>query len=402
MPVITRPEEEAEVFGLLNELSPAPEEKARARQSILSDSLEQTIPSLAQTAIERTLEDLRDPRRLTREQALSEAEVRGLKIAGVGEDGISVGGLNVILLRAHRQNERQKQIEIGDLGGVEQLGLSFLGQLPDPINLLPFGAGAKSKTLAGALAKGAAVGAGATAVVEPAYFALSRQAGIDYTLADSAANIAFGAALGGTFGGAGYAYSQVASARERRAVLPLAARQAANDEAIDVSAALPEGVPAVEIRAREGGSEFIEIGPDATPAADEPIASFFESLGGAQEKDPTTRLFEPPSAEVPAPRPRRGPSAIDSTVALEADAVNTAAVTAKPEVATTVVPLDGEAAELGVRLNDELEALDPQAREEVDAEFRGIDESFKDEATYVSTIRAAVTCALTTGVDNVV
>lgn len=265
MPVITRTEEQDFAFGALSDLSPAPIERQRARTSALSDALENTLPALLDTAVSRRLADAATDERFTRDQANERAKEIGLtELGGIGDDGISPRGLEILLDRQRRKAQREVLMGIGEIGGFTRLGLGVVGSIPDPVNLIPFSVGARATTLAGAAGKGIAAGAIGSAAVEPAFYALSRYSGDQYSLLDSAANIAFGATLGAGFGAGGYGMAQVGSARERRKVGPVVAQQVADGRPVDVSEAMPDGTPDVEVTAfTNGDTQVTEIGPDA-------------------------------------------------------------------------------------------------------------------------------------------
>lgn len=246
MPVLTRfvDDEDTNPFGSINELTPSPRERQLARTSALSDALENTSPALLDIAVRRAFFDLTEPTLMTPQRAQEVAAERGVpNIRGIGENGISARGLELLIDRQVRKQQREQLIALGEIGGLERLGLGVVSSAPDPINLLPFGAGARSATLGGAVVRGAAAGAAVTAAAEPAYFALSRFAGDDYTLMDSLVNVGAGGVLGAGFGG----FGKIIAGADRAAA-------AAADNA-DVSVAFAgEGVAPVGVVLQPDGS----------------------------------------------------------------------------------------------------------------------------------------------------
>jgi hypothetical protein len=89
-------------------------------------------------------------------------------------------------------------------GTVPGFFAGMLGSLPDPVNLLPFGGAlARGGRVGAAALRGAVEGAVSNAAVDALVFADLKSRGEDLGFADFALDTAFGAALGGLFGGAG-------------------------------------------------------------------------------------------------------------------------------------------------------------------------------------------------------
>jgi hypothetical protein len=116
------------------------------------------------------------------------------------------------------------------------LGAGFLAALPDPINLLPVGVGAKAATLGGAVLRGAAAGAAgnlaADAFILPWTRAYGEQVGYKELMMDAV----FGAVLGAGFGGAGHGLARwLERRRDGRADAagPPAPEDAAADRALN-------------------------------------------------------------------------------------------------------------------------------------------------------------------------
>jgi hypothetical protein len=102
------------------------------------------------------------------------------------------------------------------------LGAGFVAALPDPINLLPVGVGAKAATLGGAVLRGAAAGTAgslaADAVILPWARAYGEQVGAKELMMDAV----FGAVLGAGFGAAGHSLARwLERRREGRAATDL-------------------------------------------------------------------------------------------------------------------------------------------------------------------------------------
>lgn len=133
--------------------------------------------------------------------------------------------------------------------GVLGFGAELLGNLPDPVNLLPLGVAGKGLSWGKAILYGAAGNAAVTAGQDALVMPSLRKAGEDIGWEDAALDIVFGAGIGGLFGFAGKALHdyRVSSLRKRMALqdrdtlgraMELSLDQAAAGDPVDVSKVL--------------------------------------------------------------------------------------------------------------------------------------------------------------------
>lgn len=111
--------------------------------------------------------------------------------------------------RRYRKELLERRDPVAGLGEqVLGFGASLLGNLPDPINLIPFGAGVKGATLAATVGRASLEGAIGTAVADAIVVPDLKSRGEDVGFADAVSDVLAGAVLGGILGGAGYGISR--------------------------------------------------------------------------------------------------------------------------------------------------------------------------------------------------
>lgn len=143
-------------------------------------------------------------------------------------------------LYAEEYDERQVRqmiIERGsrNFGAVKGTAAGFVagvvGSLPDPINIIPFGAGIGSGTLARGVGRGAVEGMLGNMAVNAVVLPDLASRGADVGFNDFIIDSAFGAVVGGLFGGAGYGARYLARRRFASPDISLENRNPINDQA---------------------------------------------------------------------------------------------------------------------------------------------------------------------------
>ncbi len=117
-----------------------------------------------------------------------------------------------------RRRERERIIERSPTGLRDLLGFGaeLLGNLPDPVNLLPLGVAGKGTTLAARMGWSALEGLAGTAVSDALILPDLARRGEDVGWEDAANDILFGALLGGAMGGLGHTLELRKARRQAR------------------------------------------------------------------------------------------------------------------------------------------------------------------------------------------
>jgi len=122
--------------------------------------------------------------------------------------------------RDRRDAEDDLLAHESDSVGRKALGFAaglFAG-LPDPVNLIPFGAGAKGLTIGKAIRHGMLAGAAGSVTADAIMLPLSHAQGEDVGFGDLIKDSIFGAVLGGGFGAFGYGFAKWLGKRREAAV----------------------------------------------------------------------------------------------------------------------------------------------------------------------------------------
>lgn len=158
----------------------------------------------------------------------------GVKVSGIGENGISQGALDMLVDHQQHEQERAQLIQRSGQTGIAGFAERMVG---DPMMLVPMGDGLGliahagtdlvSKIGAGAVAAGTD-----TAALEAMNYPVQRYSGDDYTMADSLRNVALGTALGGAFGAGAHA---IENFNTRRTARLNALASVADDRPVDMT-----------------------------------------------------------------------------------------------------------------------------------------------------------------------
>lgn len=418
MPWYTPQETQTDPFGFAEAASPSEAIRWRARGAAATEGLAGTSVALAGRGLERAAAQTGP--RMTKEEALKAAAAQGVTLkAGVNEDGIYQGELDLLIGWQQQKQERERLIQAGSLGGVDRFVSTMTGGLLDPINALPFGAGvlAKGEGIGVAIARGAAEGAGVTALAEPLYYSGSRYTGEDYGMLDSVTNIALGGVIGAGMHGAGHV---VGSFFERRSAAPLALTQVLEDRLVDVSPVTEPHIlresgrdltrfGALSIETGEDIARKLATAPETPTARDRAILeglvskavsetpeaerlANMEALSGTMPEELRVR---PEEDRVRAAADHMSDTPGKALVGSEGFAELTKARAAPLEMA----PVAGEphpmVAEAQKQMTEAVSAFkdDPAMAQS----FEAADEAIKETGRYVKALKAATLCARTKG-----
>lgn len=209
----------------------------RARVANLAGTFSNSfIGALGRASYRAGLEVGDDTPNISLEEAGRMAEEAGVKLSGIGRNGISPRALDYLIDHQKHEQERARIVQNARLSPWETGIESFIfGAVSDPVNYISFGGGlaiggVRSAGYAIRVARGAAVGAGAAAALEAPYAAAMRYGGEDYTLADSLTNVAIGSVLGGGFEALGEGVARYMNRKHARTV---ALQQATLDHPIE-------------------------------------------------------------------------------------------------------------------------------------------------------------------------
>lgn len=210
----------------------------------ISEGFDNSLPGIALDKMQQNFADqaYADPKREATRKKFTKAEWAESEYKRDGvvfEDGWSEDRARFLAEGYDERKEREAILKNGNPDGMlsKKGAIGFVGQmiggLPDPVNFIPFGAGVKGAGLAArlgaAVVEGAAGNLAVSAITRPYY----EDRGIDSTWQDYVSDVFVGGALGGAFGGAGYALDM---AKARRLDLTLKDKQAiaqASDQAIN-------------------------------------------------------------------------------------------------------------------------------------------------------------------------
>jgi len=155
-----------------------------------------------------------EAKKVDAETARAKVKELNLKLT-IPDDGIAQKALDILIERKQDEVRRQDIINRGPEGiavGAAKLGTGFAASLLDPVNVasafipvvgearyayLLAQAGSTASRIAPRLAVGAVEGLVGAALVEPIIYASAKYEQADYTMMDSALNIAFGGVFGG-------------------------------------------------------------------------------------------------------------------------------------------------------------------------------------------------------------
>lgn len=164
--------------------------------------------------------------RMDAETARARVKDEGLPLT-IPDDGISTRALDILINAKRQELQRQNVFARGPTGfgpGAARLGTALINSLYDPLNIasafIPVVGEARYAAMLGRAAGsfgragvrmgvGAAEGAVGAAILEPLVYAANKAEQLDYTMADSLANIAFGGLFGGGLHAAGGAVRDV-------------------------------------------------------------------------------------------------------------------------------------------------------------------------------------------------
>ena len=161
-----------------------------------------------------------DQPKLTREEVYKQTALAGVTLSQLPKDGVNKDQLKILIDRQKRIRDRAKILEAGGVGFTGMFLPALAGSLADPLFVatdlgVSAGLGAaarlrRAKRATDVLSRarrGAVEGAIAGTLTEPVSYGLSQALGDNYTLSDSALNIAMGTAMGAilhpVFGGIG-------------------------------------------------------------------------------------------------------------------------------------------------------------------------------------------------------
>ena len=199
---------------------------------VLGAAFDEGIAGNPTALLSQEIDKRSDSPTLSKSDALAQAKNAGVNV-DVPDDGISQGALQVLIDRRLDENRRAEVLSRAAPGfgtGALRLGAGLVASLFDPINVasafIPIVGEARYARMLGQAAGGlgragvragvgAVEGAAGAALVEPLVYGLRRDLQDDYSMADSLANIAFGAVGGGILHAGGGAARDVLQGADR-------------------------------------------------------------------------------------------------------------------------------------------------------------------------------------------
>lgn len=174
------------------------------------------------------------------------------------QSGLSKSRAKYLAENFDERKERELILSAGDTG-LKRKTMAFAGQMvgsiPDPINLIPFGAGFKGASIASKVGAGIVEGAISNVAVSAITRPYWQDRGIDSTWQDYVNDLAVGGVLGGGFSLVGSAFSRARTRRAETSVKAKSTVAAALDESIN---ALQKGetpnlknIPELDIAVKE-------------------------------------------------------------------------------------------------------------------------------------------------------